>query len=60
MLLTDLEKKLEESLKNKQAVYAVVAIVGSTEHGACDDVEGVLALRNKVESQTIPKIVTYA
>jgi hypothetical protein len=29
--IEELEKKLEESLVNEQAVYAVVAIIGSTE-----------------------------
>lgn len=32
--IEELEKKLEESLANEQSVYAVVAIIGSTE-GTC-------------------------
>lgn len=35
--IEELEKKLEESLANEQAVYAVVAIIGSTE-GTCQTI----------------------
>lgn len=41
-----LEELLNQSLVNKQAVYAVVAIIGSTEEGCVDRLSEVLALRN--------------
>ncbi|CAG8628757.1 15509_t:CDS:2, partial [Racocetra persica] len=45
--------KLKESLKicveKRQAVYAVVAIMGSTEHGACDPLGNIIELRKEFE-----------
>jgi glutamate/tyrosine decarboxylase-like PLP-dependent enzyme len=41
----DLKKKLIAYLKAERAVYAVVAIIGSTEHGACDPLDEIVKLR---------------
>jgi hypothetical protein len=46
MLMSDLKDKLDKSLK--RAVYAVVAIISSTEHGACDPLAKVHKLRQEV------------
>ena len=48
--LEDLDRHLKASLDNQQAVYAVVAIIGSTEEGAVDPLRGVLALREKYQT----------
>jgi glutamate/tyrosine decarboxylase-like PLP-dependent enzyme len=42
----DLEARLKGCLKAKRAVYAVVAIIGSTEHGACDPLDEIVKLRD--------------
>jgi glutamate/tyrosine decarboxylase-like PLP-dependent enzyme len=44
----DLRKHLEESLRLKRPVYAVVAIIGSTEQGACDPLDQIVVLRDEV------------
>ncbi|CAG8599100.1 46_t:CDS:10, partial [Diversispora eburnea] len=44
-----LDKLLLECVNKKQAVYAVVAIMGSTEHGACDPLDDIVKLREKYE-----------
>ncbi|CAG8650538.1 6683_t:CDS:2 [Funneliformis caledonium] len=36
MDIDQLKESLKECVEKRQAVYAVVAILGSTEHGACD------------------------
>lgn len=36
MDINKLKEKLKQCVEKRQAVYAVVAIMGSTEHGACD------------------------
>lgn len=43
--LKDLESRLQTCLENEQPVYAVVAIIGSTEEGAVDPLRGILKLR---------------
>lgn len=42
-----LRAALEDRLQRKQAVYAVVVVVGSTEEGAVDPVEEVLEVRRE-------------
>uniref|UniRef100_D8Q5H7 L-tyrosine decarboxylase C-terminal domain-containing protein n=1 Tax=Schizophyllum commune (strain H4-8 / FGSC 9210) TaxID=578458 RepID=D8Q5H7_SCHCM len=42
-----LDALLQERLDNKQAVYGVVAVIGSTEEGAVDPLDKVIELRNK-------------
>ena len=49
MDLKELEEFLTKCAKDKQAIYAVVAIMGSTEHGACDPLDEIIKLRIKFE-----------
>jgi len=49
MDIPSLDKLLQACLDKKQAVYAVVAIIGSTEHGAVDPIKGVVELRVKYQ-----------
>ncbi|KAK5994152.1 L-tyrosine decarboxylase [Cladobotryum mycophilum] len=51
MNLKDLDRRLRESLDNKVPVFGVVAIIGSTEHGACDPLEGIVALRKRYQAE---------
>lgn len=46
-----LEVLLNECLEKKQAVYAVVCILGSTEHGAVDPLAEVVRLRNDFQKK---------
>ncbi|PGH00702.1 hypothetical protein AJ79_08122 [Helicocarpus griseus UAMH5409] len=55
--LKDLESKLEACLKNQQAVYAVVAIVGSTEEGAVDPLGRILAIRQRFQARGLSFLV---
>ncbi|KAK1715386.1 hypothetical protein BDP67DRAFT_617791 [Colletotrichum lupini] len=52
-----LEKKLQENLDKGQPVYAVVAIIGSTEAGAVDSLSGVLALRKQFQAKGLSFVV---
>lgn len=47
MLISDLKEKLDQCQKEKRPVFAVVAIIGSTEHGACDPLMDVVELRDQ-------------
>ncbi|CAG8622345.1 11682_t:CDS:2 [Ambispora leptoticha] len=49
MDINKLAKILMKYVKNKQAVYAVVAIIGSTEQGACDPLANIVALRDRYQ-----------
>ncbi|KAL9026501.1 MAG: hypothetical protein Q9196_004837 [Gyalolechia fulgens] len=55
--LDDLDKHLKASLEKQQAVYAVVAIIGSTEEGAVDSLRGVLKLREIYQAQGLSFVV---
>lgn len=44
-----LDMLLTESLQHRQAIYAVVVIIGTTEHGSVDPLSKVLALRRKYQ-----------
>jgi hypothetical protein len=44
-----LDMLLAESLHHRQAIYAVVVIIGTTEHGSVDPLSEVLALRRKYQ-----------
>ncbi|KAL8682657.1 MAG: hypothetical protein Q9186_001344 [Xanthomendoza sp. 1 TL-2023] len=55
--LNELDKYLQASLEKQQAVYAVAAIVGSTEEGAVDPVRGVLDLRSKYQARGLSFVV---
>lgn len=52
-----LEKHLQDCVDNKQAVYAVVAIIGSTEEGAVDSLKDILRLREKFQAQGLSFMV---
>ncbi|KAF5018638.1 hypothetical protein F66182_9388 [Fusarium sp. NRRL 66182] len=49
--MKDLESKLKDCVVNKTAVYAVVAVIGSTEEGAVDRLTEILNLRNKFQDE---------
>ncbi|CZS94233.1 uncharacterized protein RAG0_04293 [Rhynchosporium agropyri] len=52
-----LEELLNNCLENKRAVYAVVAIIGSTEEGCVDRLSEVLALRKKFQARGLSFLV---
>ena len=58
----DLKTKLKDCLAKKRAVYAVVAIIGSTEHGACDPLDKIISLRDStdVSSPSIAKHILFS
>ncbi|GBB93074.1 hypothetical protein RclHR1_02100023 [Rhizophagus clarus] len=60
MNILELERFLQQCAKDKQAIYAVVAIIGSTEHGACDPLEDIINLRKKYESHYGLSFVIHA
>ncbi|KAK4668537.1 uncharacterized protein QC764_708110 [Podospora pseudoanserina] len=45
----DLRKRLKECVDAKIPIYGVVAIIGSTEHGACDPVAEIVKIRDEFE-----------
>ena len=55
--LDDLRKNLQYCLDNKQAVYAVVAIIGSTEEGAVDPLRGIISLRDEFQEKGLSFLV---
>ena len=55
--LDDLKQKLQYCLDNKEAVYAVVAIIGSTEEGAVDPLRGILKLRQEFQAKGLSFLV---
>lgn len=57
----DLKTKLKGCLENKRAVYAVVAIIGSTEHGACDPLDEIVSLRGSTDvgSPSVAKHILF-
>ena len=52
-----LEKCLQAHLDNEQAVYAVVAIIGSTEEGAVDPLLDILKLRARFQAKGLSFVV---
>ncbi|CAG8526110.1 15098_t:CDS:2 [Acaulospora colombiana] len=54
---TSLDKLLQQCLENEQAIYAVVTVIGSTEHGAVDPLSQVLKLREKYEKLGLSFII---
>ena len=52
-----LDMLLAESVRCRQAVYAVVAIMGTTEHGSVDPLSKVLALRRKYQKRGLSFLV---
>ncbi|KAF8892114.1 pyridoxal phosphate-dependent transferase [Infundibulicybe gibba] len=54
---SELEKMLQRCLQEKQSIFQVVAIMGSTEHGAVDPLVEVLALRKKYQAKGLSFMV---
>jgi glutamate/tyrosine decarboxylase-like PLP-dependent enzyme len=52
-----LDLLLAESVQHRQAVYAVVVIVGTTEHGSVDPLSRVLALRRKYQKRGLSFLI---
>ena len=52
-----LDKLLAESVRRRQAVYAVVAIMGTTEHGSIDPLSKILALRRKYKKRGLSFLI---
>lgn len=48
---------LTESIRRHQAVYAVVAIMGTTEHGSVDPLSKILALRRKYQKRGLSFLI---
>ncbi|KAK6499882.1 hypothetical protein TWF481_010239 [Arthrobotrys musiformis] len=57
MSLSDLRSKLTNALTTKTAVYSVVAIMGSTEHGAVDPLKEILELREEFQKKGLSFLV---
>ncbi|GES66446.1 pyridoxal-dependent decarboxylase domain protein [Aspergillus terreus] len=55
--LEDLEAELNRCVEERQAVYAVVAIVGSTEEGAVDRLQKIIGLRKKFQNKGLSFLV---
>ncbi|RUP48982.1 pyridoxal phosphate-dependent transferase, partial [Jimgerdemannia flammicorona] len=54
---SELDRLLAERLKNQQAVYAVVVIMGSTEQGAVDPLDKVVELRKEYERRGLTFVI---
>ncbi|KAI0060318.1 pyridoxal-dependent decarboxylase domain protein [Artomyces pyxidatus] len=52
-----LDMLLAECVKHRQAVYAIVAIMGTTEHGTVDPLSKILALRRKYQRRGLSFMV---
>ncbi|KAF9477346.1 PLP-dependent transferase [Pholiota conissans] len=57
MDMAALRKALERSLNKKQAIFAVVAIIGSTEEGAVDPLDEIVELRKEFQAQGLSFII---
>lgn len=55
--LQDLERRLEASLNEKRAVFAVVAIIGSTEEGAVDPLAEIVKLRERYQAKGLSFLI---
>ena len=55
--LGDMREKLQHCLDRREAVYAVVAIIGSTEEGAVDPLRGILKLREEFQAKGLSFLV---
>ena len=51
--LDHLKEILEDHLQNRRAIYSVVAIIGSTEEGAVDDLEAILQIRSDFQRRGV-------
>ncbi|KAK1241162.1 hypothetical protein MKX08_001136 [Trichoderma sp. CBMAI-0020] len=55
----DLDQHLGQCIDNQIPVFGVVAIMGSTEHGACDPLEEVISLKNDYLTKGLSGYVNY-
>lgn len=55
--IEDLKKRLQQSLENQKAVYAVVAIVGSTEEGCVDSLAKIIEVRDEFQTKGLSFLV---
>lgn len=55
--IDDLERELNRCLEERQPVYAVVAIMGSTEEGAADRLSSIIDLRKKFRTKGLSFLV---
>ncbi|KAL3465417.1 pyridoxal-dependent decarboxylase conserved domain protein [Aspergillus heterothallicus] len=55
--LVDLVAKLDECLRTERAVYAVVAVIGSTEEGAVDRLSEILRIRQRFQRRGLSFLV---
>ena len=55
--LDDLRSKLQGCLDDKVPVYAVVAIMGSTEEGSVDPLGGIIKLRSEFQKKGLSFLV---
>lgn len=55
--LNALDKYLQRRLESKRAVFAVVALIGSTEVGAVDPLSQILAMRRRYQAQGLSFLV---
>ncbi|UQC81238.1 uncharacterized protein CLUP02_06724 [Colletotrichum lupini] len=47
----DLRAKLDECISNNTPIFGVVAIMGSTEHGACDPLAEIIKIRDEYQKK---------
>lgn len=52
-----LERELRDRLKKQQAVYAIVAVIGSTEEGAVDPLDEMVALRSALQEEGMSFVI---
>ncbi|KAF8427943.1 pyridoxal phosphate-dependent transferase [Tirmania nivea] len=57
MDLSDLRAKLNECIRTSTPVYAVVAVMGSTEHGAVDPLADIVTLRSEFERDGLSFVI---
>ena len=57
MDLDDLRDQLQYCLDKQVAVYAIVAIIGSTEEGAVDPLRGVIKMRDEFQAKGLSFLV---
>ncbi|KAM3426402.1 hypothetical protein MY4824_009988 [Beauveria thailandica] len=51
MNVNDLRKKLDKCIENETPIFGVVAIMGSTEHGACDPLAEIIKMRDEYQEE---------
>ncbi|KAM3468988.1 hypothetical protein MY5147_007421 [Beauveria neobassiana] len=51
MNTNDLRKKIDKCIENEIPIFGVVAIMGSTEHGACDPLAEIIKMREEYQKE---------